>query len=214
MRYVNYPVSCYADVMSPRDADATRERLLDAATAEFAERGIAGARVDRIAAAASANKAQIYHYFGSKDGLFDAVFSRFVQASVADESFDPTDLPGSAGRIFDQFEAAPDFARLVTWYRLERSPGDEPVAAIVEANAAKLAGIRAAQRAGTVTDAFAPDVLLPLLVTLATAWTSVPPEFTPSGRNNSRARRRASVVEAVRRLVAPGRSQAGTRQDC
>ena len=192
------------DGMPPRDAELTRERLLEAATSEFAERGIAGARVDRIAATAGVNKAQIYHYFDSKDGLFDAVFSRFVQASVADESFDAADLPESAGRIFDQFEAAPEFARLVSWYRLERSRGDEPVAAIVEANATKLAGIRAAQRAGTVTGAFAPDVLLALVVTLATAWTSVPPEFTPSARNNTRARRRASVVEAVRRLVDPG----------
>jgi AcrR family transcriptional regulator len=48
-----------------RDAEATRQRLLDAAAEEFAARGIAGARVDRIAQAARSNKAQIYHYFGS-----------------------------------------------------------------------------------------------------------------------------------------------------
>lgn len=189
--------------MITRDAEATRERLLDAATAEFAERGIAGARVDRIAAAASSNKAQIYHYFGSKDGLFDAAFARFVHASAEVDTFDPEDLPESAGRIFDQFDRSPALARLVTWYRLERATSDRPITAIVEANAGKIAGIRAAQKAGLVTDALAPDVLLGIVVTVATTWTSVPPEFAPSARHNTRPKRRAAIVEAVRRLVAP-----------
>ena len=46
-----------------RDAQATRQRIFDAATAEFAQYGIAGARIDRIAAAAGSNKAMIYHLF-------------------------------------------------------------------------------------------------------------------------------------------------------
>jgi AcrR family transcriptional regulator len=64
--------------MAPRDAEATRRRLLDAAAAEFARLGIAGARVDRIAEAARTNKAQIYHYFGSTDGLFVAVLASLL----------------------------------------------------------------------------------------------------------------------------------------
>ena len=48
------------------------DRILDAATAEFSARGIAGARVDRIADAAACNKALLYSYFGNKDQLFDA----------------------------------------------------------------------------------------------------------------------------------------------
>ena len=58
-----------------RNADRTRKRLLAAATDEFAALGIAGARIDRIIAAAHTNKAQLYGYFGSKDGLFDAVIA-------------------------------------------------------------------------------------------------------------------------------------------
>ena len=68
--------------MPGRDAEATRQRLITAARAEFAEHGIAGARWDRIAAAANANKAQIYHYFGSKDRLFDAVWEAVVQQII------------------------------------------------------------------------------------------------------------------------------------
>ncbi|MFD1049161.1 TetR/AcrR family transcriptional regulator, partial [Kibdelosporangium lantanae] len=107
----------------PRDADRTRTRLLTAARAEFAEHGIAGARVDRIAAAAKTNKQMIYAYFGNKDALFDTVFDRHIGEWLAEVDFDATDLPGYAGRLFDYFEADPAALRLVTWYRLERRTG-------------------------------------------------------------------------------------------
>lgn len=51
----------------------TRDRILDAATGEFARHGFGGARVDRIAEGAGANKRMLYYYFGSKDELFLAV---------------------------------------------------------------------------------------------------------------------------------------------
>ncbi len=54
--------------VSPR-----RSAILASATAEFAAHGYHGARIERIAAAAGANKQLIFHYFGSKDGLYDAV---------------------------------------------------------------------------------------------------------------------------------------------
>ena len=189
--------------MAPRDAEATRQRLLEAAAAEFAELGIAGARVDRIARAARTNKAQIYHYFGSKDGLFEAVLAGLLHDVVESDPFDADDLPESMGRIFDQFEDDPSLARLATWYRLERSADDPPHAAIVAANSGKVAAIRAAQREGRVTDVFPADILLGLLISLATTWASLPPEYTPSARNNTRPKRRAAVVESARRLVAP-----------
>lgn len=56
-----------------RDPAATRRRILAAAAAEFARAGFAGARVDRIAGDAAANKRMLYHYFGDKRGLLAAV---------------------------------------------------------------------------------------------------------------------------------------------
>jgi len=53
-----------------RDPERTRARILDAATAEFARYGLGGARVDRIAQRAGANKRMLYYYFGSKEALF------------------------------------------------------------------------------------------------------------------------------------------------
>lgn len=56
-----------------RDPERTRARILEAAKAEFAKYGLGGARVDRIAAHAEANKRMLYYYFGNKDDLFLAV---------------------------------------------------------------------------------------------------------------------------------------------
>jgi AcrR family transcriptional regulator len=64
----------------PRDAEATRRRILAAARREFARNGLGGARIDRIASRAEANKRMIYHYFGGKEALFTAV----VEEAYAD----------------------------------------------------------------------------------------------------------------------------------
>jgi len=63
--------------------------------------GIAGARVDRLAAAAQGNKAQIYHSFGSKERLFEAVFEGIVSSVVNDVPLDASDLSRYAGRLRD-----------------------------------------------------------------------------------------------------------------
>ena len=186
-----------------RDAEATRQRLLDAATEEFAARGIAGARVDRIAHAAGANKAQIYHYFGSKDALFEAVFDRVVEATLRETPIDPTDLPEYAGRLFDRYQRHPEIQRLATWYRLERSDGTDPIEAIVASNAAKVKAIAEAQRAGRLTTRFEPAVLLGLVLTLSGTWSSMTPEYTGLTRRLSVAKRRQAIVDAVAALLAP-----------
>jgi AcrR family transcriptional regulator len=56
-----------------RDAEETKRRLLAAAKQEFARHGLGGARVDVIAERAKANKRMLYHYFGSKDDIFQVV---------------------------------------------------------------------------------------------------------------------------------------------
>src|ERR1700754_3465969 len=56
-----------------RDPAGTRQKLLSAARREFARSGLAGARVDEIAARAGVNKQLVYHYFGDKDALYLAV---------------------------------------------------------------------------------------------------------------------------------------------
>ena len=75
--------------MRARTASPRRERILDAAEKEFARHGNSGARMDRIAAAAEVNKQLLFHYFGSKAGLYQA-----VRESV-EARFDVTSASGS-----------------------------------------------------------------------------------------------------------------------
>jgi AcrR family transcriptional regulator len=72
-----------------RDPERTRARILDAATREFARYGLGGARVDRIAERAGANKRMLYYYFGDKDGLFLAALEgRYAHIRNAERSLD------------------------------------------------------------------------------------------------------------------------------
>src|SRR4030088_703434 len=104
-----------------RDIQATKKRLLDAAINEFAQRGIAGARVDRIADLAGCSKALIYDYFGNKDQLFVAVYDALVVTLMQAVPIDAEDLSGYAGRLFDQYQACPELLRLSAWDILERN---------------------------------------------------------------------------------------------
>ena len=158
--------------VTTRDSAATKERLLEAATEEFAAHGIAGARVDRIAAAARANKQLIYAYFGSKEQLFDAVLATNCGPLVQEVPFDPDDLPDYVGRLFDYVIEHPEVVRLVLWAGLERPTA---VAAFeADSYGTKLTALAAAQRDGRVDAAFAPADLLALLLALTGAWFTAP----------------------------------------
>ncbi|MGC4937324.1 TetR family transcriptional regulator [Kribbella sp. DT2] len=183
------------------DAEATKKRLLQAARQEFSAYGIAGARVDRIAAESGSNKAQIYHYFGSKDGLFDAVFNEIVEHTVQGTPIDATDLPEYAGRLFDGYEQHPEIQRLATWYRLERAGTTDPLDAIVESNRHKTEAIAQAQRDGVLPSRYEPIVLLSLVIHQAALWANMTPEYAALVDRTSTADRRQIVTEAVAALL-------------
>ncbi|MBN9474262.1 MAG: TetR family transcriptional regulator [Bordetella sp. SCN 67-23] len=74
------PAKASADAPRTRDAERTRQTILEAATAEFASLGLGGARMDRIAERAKVDKRLIYYYFNNKDDLFLAVMERAYAA--------------------------------------------------------------------------------------------------------------------------------------
>jgi TetR/AcrR family transcriptional regulator len=67
----------------PRPARVSPDRILAAAALEFAERGFAGARVDRIARRAKVNKAMLYYHFKSKQGLYRALLRQTFSLAAA-----------------------------------------------------------------------------------------------------------------------------------
>jgi AcrR family transcriptional regulator len=187
--------------MATYDAQGTRRRLLDAACAEFAQYGVAGARVDRIAEAAGSNKAQIYHYFGSKTQLFDAVCEQAIRQMEAEAPFDPYDLPGYAGRLVRLHERRPEIMRLCTWQRLER-PAGEPGPAGVAYARAQIDAIAQAQKSGDLPAHFDPGFLLGLVLHLATGWVSVSPEFEAAIDIPDPGERARHIEDAVRILLS------------
>lgn len=187
-----------------RDAEATKARLIEAATEEFAAHGIAGARVDRISAVAKVNKSMIYAYFGGKDQLFDAVMNAHVATLLDTVPFAPDDLPGYAGRLYDFLLANPHQVRLATWYRLERPSTGAPMQVRTSMHD-KASALATAQRAGTLPDALAADDLLVFLLGLVTAWLPSSPNAVPGVTEDQLPGHRDAVVAAVRLLVHSGR---------
>lgn len=105
------------------DGDDTRRRIFAAAVAEFAEHGLAGARIDRIAASAKANKQAIYLYYGNKEKLFTTVLREKLEEFGNTVVVEPDAIVDSVGELFDLFQQEPQMLRLLLWEALEG--GDE-----------------------------------------------------------------------------------------
>ena len=187
--------------------EATRQRIMDAATAEFARHGIAGARVDRIAAAAATNKAQLYAYFGSKDQLFDIVFLASMERIMQVVPISADDLADWAVRLYDEYLERPDLIRLATWARLERQPtghlmGDDRI------DDPKLAAIASAQETGTISDLAGgadPFDVMAMVIAMSMAWSPVSNVYaaTADEPDAVHQQRRALLRETVRRAFTP-----------
>jgi len=110
-----------------RDAEASRAAILEAATEEFAEKGLAGARVEEIAARTSTSKHMIYYHFGSKDGLYQAVLERAYQefrvaeGAVDYDALEPLEaLKQLVGATFDVHAQQPQIVRIIMGENLNR----------------------------------------------------------------------------------------------
>jgi AcrR family transcriptional regulator len=188
-----------------RNAEATKERILEAALAEFSAYGIAGARVDRIARAARCNKNLIYVYFEDKEALFATVLRKHLMRIHEEQPFTPHDLPGYAAKVFDWAMANPDLMRLLAWSALEQQARGD--AERVEALSAKVAALAEAQNAGRLGTAFPPDFLLIAVMGLATAWSVASPFGPPVNPKAAErpAALREGLIEAVRLLASAGK---------
>ncbi|WP_432013586.1 TetR family transcriptional regulator [Streptomyces cucumeris] len=182
-------------------AQASRRRLLNAGAVEFAAHGIAGARVDRISADAKVSKAQMYAYYSSKEGLFDAVLAERIQEIVDAVPFTLDDLPRYAVGIYDACVRQPQMVRLATWARLERTPTGR---LLKEAEDPKILAITQAQRDGLIPSTLPAEDLYDMLIALALAWSPGSLAFTASEADpaEDNQRRRTSLAAAVARVLA------------
>ncbi len=194
----------------PRDAERTRRLLREAAAAEFAEHGLHGTTIERIAARAGVNKERLYNYFGDKAALFAAVVSEQLTRIA-------TEVPLAAGSVAEVAEFAaqafdyqldhPDLGRLVVWEGISDSGvlPDEGVRTRLYRE--KVALLQDAQQVGTISSAIPAPHLLFLLLSLASWWVAAPQlarmiTGAPEG-DMDRSARRAAVAEAAHRLAHP-----------
>lgn len=183
---------------------ATRDRIIQAATEEFAQFGLAGARIERIVAAARTNKAQLYAYFGSKDQLFDAIFFASLERITEVVPIKNGDLADWAVRLYDEYLANPALIRLATWVRLERRPAGRLADETEPLDEVKLSAIAEAQNAGKIR-AWDPDDLKTLVIGMSMSWSPVSNVYaaTRDEPEHVHDRRRSLLRDAVTRVTRP-----------
>lgn len=158
-----------------RDPERTRRLILDAAVAEFAAHGYAGARVSAIAARAGVNQQLISYYFDGKEGLYQAISERWRQRES--ELVPPgTPLPEQLRRYALEALRNPDGVRLFAWGGLEYAgPESDPDhTSRSERLQGSIDEIRAVQEAGRLPAEVDPACLTVMLMAAAMATTTLP----------------------------------------
>ncbi len=152
----------------------TRDRILDAAECAFSEQGLAGARVAGIATEAGVNKAMLYYYFGSKDGLYTAVLERVADSIVrmADSALAESDAPPER-RLIDFVEGYRDLLasrpKLIRLVAHEVLGGGECILPLVLARAPRVLSafwgcVREGQALGTINPDLDVRAVLPAML--------------------------------------------------
>ncbi len=148
-----------------RDAAETSRRIIAAATAEFADRGFEGARIDRIVASAGANVRMVYYYFGSKEGLYLAVLERIYEQIRSKERLlaleDVPPLEAMARLVdftFSHFAENLAFAQITLGENLQRGQHVTKSRRIPEMSSPLIAQLTALLSRGADQGLFRPDV--------------------------------------------------------
>lgn len=191
------------------DPEGTRARILRAAVEEFSERGSAGARVDRIAARAGANKESIYRYYGSKQELLRRVLDEYLGARADEIGPDPDDPVSYPANLVRAHATDPSLVRLVAWEGLEtQGPVDDRSVRERQAHYdRKIEVIEEAQRAGIIDPELDARHLLFTFLAMAD-WLFVSPQharliFGHEADDELVERHADFLLEIVRRIVRP-----------
>lgn len=201
------------------DPEGTRARILKAAVEEFAEHGSAGARVDRIAAKAGANKESIYRYYGSKKDLLARVLDEYLRVRGDETGPDPDDAVAYPADLVRAHAANQALPRLLAWEGLEGGGAidEQSVRERQVHYDRKLAALAGAQRTGVIDPGLDPRHLLLAFLGMAN-WLFVTPQTARMvfGRPVDDAMIEAHAAflwECARRIVEPREEQGGGAGD-
>jgi AcrR family transcriptional regulator len=191
------------------DTEGTRRRLKEAATAEFAERGLDGTTMTRIAGRAGINKERLYSYYGDKNALWAVVLTDELErlaSAVGLAGVGLDDIGDFAGATYDYHAAHPELGRLLQWEGLTRGPAADAGRRSAHYRE-KVDRFAQAQRDGVLDAGLDPAHLVFALIAIAAWWQTVPQlaemiTGASGGDVSERERRRVFVVDAARRLAA------------
>jgi len=143
------------------DPERTMADIIDVATREFSEKGLAGARIDVIAEAMRTSKRMIYYYFGSKEGLYVAVLEeayrriRHIETELHLDDLSPEDaLRKLVGFTVDYQLANPDFIRLVMTENIHRGEYLRQSKEIQQLNVPAIQGLHSVYERGVAAGVF------------------------------------------------------------
>jgi AcrR family transcriptional regulator len=191
------------------DPESTKSRIFDAAVEEFAEHGSAGARVDRIAAKARANKESIYRYFGTKDELLRRVIDQYLDERGEQMEPQSRELPAYASDLMQFHAENPEYLRMALWEALEFGGVLDPgtMAHRRQHYEEKIASVEEQQRAGLIDPDLDPRHLLAVVFGMANYWSVLPQLlrllFGREVTEEDLAAHREFVAECVRRIITP-----------
>ena len=147
------------------DPERTKANILDVAAGEFGEKGLAGARIDEIAALTQTSKRMIYYYFGSKEGLYLAVLEesyrkvREIESELHLEDLEPEQaLRRLVAFTFDHHLTHENYIRLVMTENINRGQYIGQSKRIQELNVTAIAAIRRLYQRGVKTGVFRPGL--------------------------------------------------------
>jgi AcrR family transcriptional regulator len=147
------------------DPERTKANILEVAAAEFGEKGLAGARIDEIAALTQTSKRMLYYYFGSKEGLYLAVLEesykkvREIEAELHLQDLEPEQaLRRLVAFTFDHHLNHENYIRLVMSENINRGQYLAQSQRIQELNVPAIAAIKHLYERGIQAGVFRPGL--------------------------------------------------------
>ena len=213
------PASAVAEPAATRINDPARTMagILEVATAEFASKGLSGARIDEIAAATRTSKRMIYYYFGNKEGLYVAVLEeayRRMRAIEAEQHLEDLEPEAALRKLveftFDHHQGNPDYIRLVMSENMQRGEYLAQSKTIQQLNVPAIRAIESLYLRGVAAGIFRPglDAIDIHASISALTFFNVSNQhtfgliFKRDGQTaDALAARRASIVELIVRFV-------------
>lgn len=205
------------DARRKYDPEETKRNILEVATAEFSAMGLAGARVDAIAERTHTTKRMLYYYFGSKEGLYEAVLDKvYGDIRALEQDLHVSELEPVEGMrrlvefTFDYHDRHRDFVRLVTIENIHGAKYLEQLKSFRSRNASVIATIEDLLARGVASGQFRNDIdpidLHLMISALCFHRVSNRSTFgTAFGRDPShprlRVKHREMIVDAILRFV-------------